>query len=538
VCYNERMRKNGMLVMGMMSGTSADGIDVALARVEEETTGEGLAGRAKARRLHGETQEGGETQEDSHPTRSGQILERRYQEGIVRTWGAAMLRPYEKESERRTALKCELVAHTTMPMKAAVRREILRVAEGGACTAGEISQLNFRVGEEFAAAAIGACEKFGVRTEDVDLIGSHGQTIFHSGTEVKFLDGKTASTLQIGEPAVIAERTGIVTVGDFRAADVAAGGQGAPLVPYVDWLLLRDEKVGRVALNLGGIGNVTVLPAGKGSQSSVYSSQFRRGENQGRSPQGLKPVGGQLLMSELKLRPPKENPRAQPGMAVPLGMDQVMAFDTGPGNMVVDGLVAHFTRGRERFDRDARMAMRGRCVSSLLAELLKDPYLRVRPPKSTGREYYGREFVERLLKKAKKERMRPEDLVRTATVFTALSVVDALNRFVMPRVEIGQVIVSGGGARNPLIMAQLAAALAPVEVMTSSEVGVPEEAKEAYAFALLAYATWNGRTGNLPSATGARRAVVLGKICLSAGNCGRELGDIGYQISDIRKRRR
>ena len=311
---------------------------------------------------------------------------------------------------------------------------------------------------------------------------------------------------------MIAERTGIVTVGDFRVADMAAGGQGAPLVPYVDWLLLRDEKVGRVVLNLGGIGNVTVLgrnKSGVDSRESVGSQKVNPGRSfkeRGRSTR-------KLLMSERKLGPQKENPRAQPGMAVPLGMDQVMAFDTGPGNMVIDGLVAHFTKGRERFDRDARMAMRGRCVSSLLAELLKDPYLRVRPPKSTGREYYGREFVERLLKKAKKERVRPEDLVRTATVFTALSVVDALNQFVLPRVEIGQVIVSGGGARNPLIMAQLAAALAPVEVMTSSEVGVPEEAKEAYAFALLAYETWNGRTGNLPSATGARRAVVLGKIC-------------------------
>jgi anhydro-N-acetylmuramic acid kinase len=181
--------------------------------------------------------------------------------------------------------------------------------------------------------------------------------------------------------------------------------------------------------------------------------------------------------------------------------------------LVFVGWVGHFRGGGERYDRDARMAMRGRCVTSLLEELLRDPYLRVRPPKSTGREYYGREFVGKLLKRARRERVRPEDLVRTATVFTALSVVDALNRFVLPRVEIGQVIVSGGGARNPLIMAQLTAALAPVEVMASSEVGVPEEAKEAYAFALLAYETWNRRAGNLPSATGAGRGVVLGKIC-------------------------
>jgi anhydro-N-acetylmuramic acid kinase len=285
------------------------------------------------------------------------------------------------------------------------------------------------------------------------------------------LGKKTASTLQIGEPSVIAARTGIPTVGDFRVADMAAGGQGAPLVPYVDWLLLRDEKVGRVALNLGGIGNVTVLEAS--SKFKVKSSKFRRRKTQ----------------------------------------ERVMAFDTGPGNMVIDALVAHFTRGRLKFDRDARMARKGRCVTSLLEELLEDPYLQLEPPKSTGREYYGREFVGDLLRKARKYRMRPEDLVRTATVFTALSVVDALNRFVLPRVEIGQVIVSGGGAKNPLIMAQLAAALAPVEVLRSSEVGVPEEAKEAYAFALLAYETWRGRTGNLPSATGARKAVVLGKIC-------------------------
>jgi len=194
---------------------------------------------------------------------------------------------------------------------------------------------------------------------------------------------------------------------------------------------------------------------------------------------------------------------------------EVMAFDTGPGNMVIDALVAHFTHGRQRFDRDARMACKGRCVNSLLGELLADPYLRKAPPKSTGREYYGREFVEKLLSQARKYRVRPEDLVRTATVFTALSVVDALNRFVLPRVEIGQLIVSGGGAKNPLIMAQLAAALAPMEVLPLSRLGIPEDAKEAYAFALLAYETWMGRTGNLPSATGAKRAVVLGKICFS-----------------------
>jgi len=383
-----------MLVMGLMSGTSADGIDVALARV------------------------------NGAPPR----------------------------------LRSELLAHATLPLHPALRKELLRIAEGGSCRAGEISQLNFRVGEEFAAAAIAACKRFRVRIANVDLIGSHGQTIFHQGNPVTFLGSKTASTLQIGEPSVIAARTGIPTVGDFRVADMAAGGQGAPLVPYVDALLFRDERIGRVALNLGGIGNVTVLA--------------RRA-----------------------------------------GLGRVLAFDTGPGNMVIDALVTHFTKGRTRFDLHARMARKGRCIPSLLQELLKDPYLKIKPPKSTGREYYGGEFVKKLLGMASEHRVRPADLVRTATLFTALSVVDALNRFVLPTVNIGEVIVSGGGARNPLIMAQLAAALDPIEVIPLSRLGIPEDAKEAYAFALLAYETWNRRTGNLPSATGAKKAVVLGKIC-------------------------
>jgi len=420
-----------MLVLGLMSGTSADGIDVALAQVNENNS--------------------------------------------------STRRPHAASTAR---VRRKLLAHTTLGMNGAVRKEILRVAEGGPCTAGEISQLNFRVGEEFAEAAVAACRKFRVAPDRIGLIGSHGQTIFHQGSAIEFLGRKTASTLQIGEPAVIAARTGIPTVGDFRVADMAAGGQGAPLVPYVDWLLLRDEKVGRVALNLGGIGNVTVL----GASSKLKVKSLRKRE---RGHPLHRAVG----------HPPR-NPQ-----------EEVMAFDTGPGNMVIDALVTHFTNGRARFDRDARMARAGRCLNSLLEELLRDPYLKIAPPKSTGREYYGRAFIGQLLEKARKYQTRPEDLVRTATVFTALSVVDALNRFVLPRTEIGQVVVSGGGARNPLIMAQLAVALAPVEVLASSQVGVPEDAKEAYAFALLAFETWRGRTGNLPSATGAARAAILGKLC-------------------------
>ncbi len=200
---------------------------------------------------------------------------------------------------------------------------------------------------------------------------------------------------------------------------------------------------------------------------------------------------------------------------LPAGGDaeKVFAFDTGPGNMVIDGLVAHFTKGRERFDKDGQRAIAGTCVTGILQELLRDPFLREKPPKSTGREYYGASYLKRVLALGKKFRARPENLVRTATVFTALSVVDALNRFVLPRVKIAELIVSGGGARNPVLMGQLEAALAPIKVGTSARFGVPEEAKEAYAFAVLAYESWKRRAGNLRSATGAKKRVVLGKIC-------------------------
>jgi len=239
---------------------------------------------------------------------------------------------------------------------------------------------------------------------------------------------------------------------------MATGGQGAPLVPFADWILYSHPKISRASLNLGGIANVTVLPA------------------------GAKPT-------------------------------KVFAFDTGPANMLIDALVSHFTKGRKRFDRNAQIAMRGNCISSLLSELLQDPYLRLAPPKSTGREYFGRDFLAKLLAKGRTLRATPEDLVRTATAFTALSVVDALNRFVFPKTKIQEIIVSGGGTHNPVLMAQLEAALSPIKVMPSSQLGVPEDAKEALAFALIAYETWHRRPGNIPSATGARKPAILGKIC-------------------------
>ena len=382
-----------MLVLGMMSGTSADGIDVALARIS----------------------------------------------------GAP------------PNLNAKLLGHSSVKYPEALRKEILRVAEQQPISAGELSQLNFRLGKLFADAALAACRKFRVSPKRISLIGSHGQTIFHQGKPVKFLSQPTASTLQIGEPSVIAARTGITTVGDFRPADIALGGQGAPLVPYVDYLLYRHTKLGRVSLNLGGIANITVLP------------------------RACKP-------------------------------QQVFAFDTGPANMLIDALVAHFTRGRRRFDENARLASQGRSLPALLDDLFHDPYLKLAPPKSTGREYYGHAYLKKILELGRRHRAKPNDLIRAATIFTALSVVDALNRFVLPKTRIHQLVVSGGGAHNPLILAQLSAALPGIEVLPSSRLGVPEDAKEAFAFALLAYETFHQRPANLPSATGARGAAVLGKI--------------------------
>jgi anhydro-N-acetylmuramic acid kinase len=383
----------GMLVLGMMSGTSADGIDVALARIS----------------------------------------------------GAP------------PAISAKFEGHHHVRFPAVVRDAILRLANGAPTTTAEISQLNSLVGEEFARAAIAACNRWRVPLRQISVIGSHGQTIFHQGVPAGFLGRRVASTLQIGEPSVIAERTGVTTIGDFRPADMAAGGQGAPLVPFVDYLLYRDARIGRVALNIGGIANLAVIPAG-----------------------------------------------ARPG--------RILAFDTGPGNMVIDAIAEIATRGRSHYDRDARLAIRGKLIPALLSIMLREPYLRKRPPKTAGREQFGRAYAEKILAWGKRHRASTEDLVRTATVFTSLSIADALRRFVLPRARVDELIVAGGGARNPLLMAQLAASLPEVEIVPASEFGIPAEAKEAFAFAVLAYEAYDGRANNLPSATGARHPAVMGKL--------------------------
>jgi len=336
------------------------------------------------------------------------------------------------------------------PYPESTRAAILAVSGGGhaegdrprktmACpTTAEISRLNFHLAELYARAVMRAVRRFGA----VELIGCHGQTIYHAGG---------AHTLQIGEAAVLAERTGVPVVSNFRARDVAAGGQGAPLVPFADWLLFRHPRRTRIALNIGGIANITVIP-----------------------------------------------PKARP--------DQVTAFDTGPGNMVVDALAREFSRGKLNYDLGGKVAKSGRVDRALLRRLLADGYYRRKPPKSAGREQYGAGFVARM----RASGLPLRDLVATATALTAATVAMAVAPFA--RDCAADLIVSGGGAHNPQLMGLLAAFLPGVAISTSADYGVDIDAKEAIAFALLARETWLGRPSNLPSATGARRDVVLGDI--------------------------
>jgi len=368
--------------------------------------------------------------------------------------------------------RLRLLAFTTLPYPAAVRLRLLRVAGGEAVPAGEVSDLNFLLGDLFAAAALRVCHEGRVAPKRLSAIGSHGQTIFHQGRsrppvgEGRPTAGREvtsrrqlASTLQIAEPAIIAAKTGVPVVADFRTADMAEGGEGAPLVPLVDYLVLRDAKHNIIALNIGGIANVTVIPAG--------------GE-----------------------------------------AEEVFGFDTGPGNMVMDGLVRHFTRGRQNYDLDGRVSAQGKVMKGLLGDLLRLTFFKRQPPKSAGREQFGRAFLERHFLSRRGAGFK--DLLRTATELTARSIAAALQRFVFPRLTLqtgsDRLVVSGGGAHNRLLLARLRELLPQLDARLSDEYGLPADAKEAMAFAVLADRTLHRLTGNLPAVTGARRPVVLGKI--------------------------
>ncbi len=381
-----------MIVAGVMSGTSADGIDVALVRMREKKAGRGLDPRF------------------------------------------------------------ELLGHTHMAYPKGVRQAVLEAMNAGRAAVAGLSRLHFRLGELYADAVRLAQRNAGIK--NLDLVGCHGQTIYHQGEAAPFLGKRTACTWQLGEAAVIAARLGVPVVSDFRPADIAAGGKGAPLVPFLDYLVFRDTRAGRIVQNLGGIANLTAIPAG-----------------------------------------------ARP--------EDVMAFDTGPGNMVIDQLMQILFH--RAYDREGSVARQGAVLQPLLEEWLRAPYFQRRPPKTAGREEFGREYVSAVVRR---HRASKPDLMATATALTVHSISRALEKFVLAGGKYRDYIVSGGGSRNKTLMRMLAdeTSRLGLRLRHSDDFGVPSQAKEAVAFALLAYQTWRRRPGNIPSATGAEKPVVLGKV--------------------------
>ena len=410
-----------MIVAGVMSGTSADGINVALVRIGD-----------------------------------GAELGSRGSTGLgSRVRGRGPLRLSLRAGPRHII---ELLGHAEYSYPAKVRAAVLSAMNATQASVADLARLNFLLGELYADAVLATQRKFRVKAE---LVGCHGQTLYHQGDPQLFLGRTVAATWQTGEGAVIAARVGVPVVSDFRPADMAAGGKGAPLVPYLDYLLFRAPKVGRIVQNVGGIANLTAIPAG---------ADHRR----------------------------------------------VFAFDTGPGNMVIDAVTA--TLFERPYDRGGKIAASGKVLEPVLAEILRRKYFREEPPKTAGREEFGREFVDKFLRRCGKA--RKEDVVATATALTARSIVDAVQRFVLEkmsasrRANFSEMILSGGGAKNATLVRMLTEGLAPlgIQLRMSDAFGLPSEAKEAVAFAVLSYETWNRRISNVPSATGAKRGAVLGKI--------------------------
>ena len=352
------------------------------------------------------------------------------------------------------------------PYPEEVRRALLRVASGRPVAAGFISHLGVLLGRLYSEAVRDVCRGAGVPLDRLDLIGSHGQTIFHQSDPGDFCGRQVASTLQIGEAAVLVEETGVTTVSDFRPGDMAAGGTGAPLIPLVDFLLFRDLRRGRVLLNLGGIANLTLLP---------------------------------------------------PACSI----DRIRAFDSGPGNMVIDGLVRRLEADSPGFDAGGRLALSGRPIPTLLDSLLADPYFRRPPPKSAGREQFGDAFVERML--AASGASSAADLVCTAAELTTRTVSDAVLGFTEASHPWDRVLVSGGGVHNAYLMRRLQELLPNLKVGATDALGIPADAKEAIGFAVLANETIELAAGNVPSATGSRHPAILGKVAYGA-NYGRLRG--------------
>jgi 1,6-anhydro-N-acetylmuramate kinase len=347
-------------------------------------------------------------------------------------------------------LTMRLLAYQELPYEEVLRKRILTICQKQVCHLAELTEINFAIGAAFGKAAASFLEAEHIDPASIDLIASHGQTLYHLVEP-----GRTLSTLQLGEPAVIANRTGITVAADFRVADMAADGQGAPLASLLDALMFRDITKTRALQNIGGIGNVTFLPAGNDPESAY-------------------------------------------------------AFDTGPGNVLIDYAVRHFSQGVTTFDHDGVMARKGHIDTALLVEALSHPYFMRRPPKTTGRELFGDAFANTLIVEGTKRGLTPEDIIATLTAITVESIATAYRAFGPARID--EVLVSGGGSRNSFLMESLQAALPETNVIPLGISGLPAEAKEAVTFALLGHEALHSRPANLPRCTGAAQAVVLGKI--------------------------
>jgi len=434
--------------------------------------------------------------------------------------------------------RVRVVAFDTYPYRAALRKQVLRLCRPESARLDEICHYNHVLGEVFAEAVVRLCDQSSVPLDSLDLIGSHGQTIYHNPNGGRYAGRAVRSTLQIGEPSVIAQRTGITTVADFRPRDMAAGGEGAPLVPYADYILFSDRWKIRAVQNIGGIANVTFLPAcrvGYAHRSLRNEQQMvgtahptdsntsdsggqaclrerRHGTRESRIDEEKR---GTFYFSTRKLSREaneQEKSRMSPfcGSGIEEGQGNVLAFDTGPGNMVIDGVMRLITKGRHQYDRDGATAAKGTVHEPLLREMLRHPFFRRRPPKSTGREQFGQQYCEWLYSKARKEGLMPEDVVATATAFTATSIASAYRRFLPAMPD--EMILCGGGAHNATLVRMLQSALEGVRIRSADEFGIDVDAKEAVSFAILAYATIRGVPNNLPRVTGASEPVVMGKI--------------------------
>jgi len=375
-----------------------------------------------------------------------------------------------------------VLAFDTFPYSSALRKEILSLCRPETARLEQICHYNHVLGEIFGEAVVKLCDQSGIALRSIDLIGSHGQTIYHNPGGGRYGGRIIGSTLQIGEPSRIAQRTGITTVADFRPRDMAAGGEGAPLVPYADYVLFRDERLCRAVQNIGGIANVTFLPPSGGS---VKTKGLGDGRSQHVSSHPQAPLEGATRTD-------------------------VIAFDTGPGNMVIDGMMRLITKGQRQYDRGGAVAAKGEVHEGLLREMLRHPFFRRRPPKSTGREQFGQQYCEWLYSRSRREGLLPEDMVATATAFTASTIALAYRRFLPRRPD--EMILCGGGAHNATLVRMLQRTLAGVRIRSTDEFGISVDAKEAVSFAILAYATIQGIANNIPRATGADEPVVLGKI--------------------------